>query len=173
MKKIITFLIIALTSTAISAQTKMKEYKAGHTFDISIPDYMNKTVGLNEDSAIEYQSEVKELYGFVIYDLKEDLKLVELNFNSAKEFYDGFMKDFLKETEKKTISNPVSKTVNGINFIEADVDAFDKEANMEIYYLIGVVETKKAFYKILSWSSKENKDKFKGDFQKILYSIKD
>ncbi|CAM3641043.1 hypothetical protein [Flavobacterium chungbukense] len=173
MKKIITLLLITLLSATAVAQTKMKPYKAGHVFDISLPDYMNKTVGLNEDSAIEYESEVKELYGFVIYDLKEDLKLVELNFNSAKEFYDGFMKDFLKEDEKKSISDPVSKKINDITVIETDVHTFDKEANMEIYYLIGVVETKKAFYKVLSWSAKENKDKFKGDFQKILYSIKD
>lgn len=173
MNKISTLFIIALTSTLISAQTKMKEIKAGHTFNISLPDYMNKTVGLNDDSAIEYKSEVKEVYGFVIYDLKEDLKLVELNFNSAKEFYDGFMKDFLKDIEKKSIGNPVSKKINETNFVEADVDYFDKDANVEIYYLIGIVETEKAFYKILSWSAKENKDKFKGDFQKILYSIKD
>jgi len=30
-----------------------------------------------------------------------------------------------------------------------------------------VVETKSAFYKVLSWSALENKDKFKTDFQKI------
>lgn len=173
MNKIVTLFIIALISATISAQTKMKEFKAGHTFNISLPDYMNKTMGLNDVSSIEYKSEVKEVYGFVIYDLKEDLKLVELNFNSAKEFYDGFMQDFLKDVEKKSISNPVSKKFNESNFIEADVEYFDKDANVEIYYLIGVVETKKAFYKVLSWSAKENKDKFKGDFQKILYSIKD
>ena len=175
MNKKITIIIIVLAfiSTAVTAQTKMKEYKAGHVFNISLPDYMNKTIGLNDVSAIEYKSEVKEVYGFVIYDLKEDLKLVELNFNSAKEFYDGFMQDFLKDVEKKSISNPVSKKISETNFIEADVEYFDKEANMEIYYLIGIVETKKAFYKVLSWTSKEKKDTFKADFQKILYSLKD
>ncbi len=173
MNKIITLFIIALTTATISAQTKMKEFKAGHTFNVSLPDYMNKTVGLNGDSAIEYKSEVKEVYGFIIYDLKEDLRLVELNYNSINEFNDDFMKDFLKEEEKKSMSSTVSKKINETNFLETDVVLFDKEANMEIYYLIGIAETPKAFYKVFSWSSKENKDKFKGDFQKILYSIKD
>jgi hypothetical protein len=39
--------------------------------------------------------------------------------------------------------------------------------------LVGVVETKTAYYKVLSWAVAENKDKFKADFQKILYSLKD
>lgn len=173
MIKKITLFIAVLISATISAQTKMKEVKAGHTFNVSLPDYMNRTIGLNPDSSIEYKSEVKEVYGFVIYDLKEELRLVELNYNSIKEFNDDFMKDFLKDEEKKTVSSSVSKKINETNFIETDVVLFDKEANMEIYYLVGIAETPKAFYKVFSWSSKENKDKFKGDFQKILYSIKD
>jgi hypothetical protein len=39
--------------------------------------------------------------------------------------------------------------------------------------LVGIVETKTAYYKVLSWAAAENKDKFKADFQKILYSLKD
>lgn len=175
MKKRITLFMLALTfaSAAVSAQTKMKEYKAGHTFTVNLPDYMNKTAGINASSAIEYKSEVKETYGFVIYDLKEDLSLVELNYASANDFYEDFMKDFLSDVEKKTVSTPVSKKINETNFLEADISYYDKDAAMDIYYLVGIVETKKAFYKVFSWTSTANKDKFKGDFQKILYSLKD
>ncbi|WP_166921347.1 hypothetical protein [Flavobacterium poyangense] len=175
MNKAITLFMLALTfvSAKVSAQTKMKEYKAGHTFTVSLPDYMNKTVGINASSAIEYKSEVKETYGFVIYDLKEDLALVELNYSSTSDFYDDFMKEFLKDVEKKTVSAPVTKKINDTNFLEVDISYFDKDAAMDIYYLVGIVETKKAFYKVFSWTSTEHKDKFKGDFQKILYSLKD
>lgn len=175
MNKKITLFVTALTFICItvSAQTKMKEYKAGHVFNISLPDYMNKTAGINTSSAIQYKSEVKDVYGFVIFDTKEDLKLVELNYTSVNDFYEDFMKDFLIDQEKRTVSKPVLKKIGEIDFIESDITYFDKDANMEIYYLIGIVETKKAFYKVLSWSSKEDKDKFKADFQKILYSVKD
>jgi len=175
MNKKITLFVTALTFVCItvSAQTKMKEYKAGHVFNISLPDYMNKTAGINTSSAIQYKSEVKDVYGFVIFDTKEDLKLVELNYTSVNDFYEDFMKDFLIDQEKRTVSKPVLKKIGEIDFIESDITYFDKDANMEIYYLIGIVETKKAFYKVLSWSSKEDKDKFKADFQKILYSVKD
>jgi hypothetical protein len=57
--------------------------------------------------------------------------------------------------------------------VECDASYYDEEIKAEIYYLAGVVETKSAYYKVISWSSVENKDKFKPDFQKILYSIKD
>ena len=60
-----------------------------------------------------------------------------------------------------------------INFIEADVSFSRKDAKTEIYYHIGIVETKTAFYKVLSYCTLENKAKFKADFQKILYSLKD
>lgn len=155
------------------AQTKMKEYVAGHVFNLSLPDYMNKTGGINASSAIQYKSEVKDVYGFAIFDTKEELTLAELNYSSLNEFYEDFLKDFLTDVEKKEISKPVAKKVGDNNFIEADVTYFDPESKMEIYYLIGFVETKKAFYKVFSWSSKDKKDAFKADFEKILYSLKD
>ena len=54
-----------------------------------------------------------------------------------------------------------------------DASYYDKDAKTEIFYLVGIVETSKAYYKVLSWSTVENKDKFKADFQQIMYSIKD
>lgn len=79
----------------------------------------------------------------------------------------------MADEEKKSFSKPLSKKIGEINFIEADAVYFDKEENIEIYYLIGIVETKKSFYKVMSWTSKDKKDTFKADFQKILYSLKD
>ncbi len=170
---IITTCLILFISTAILAQTNLKEYKAGHSFNISLPDYMSKTMGLNSASTIQYKNVVKDVYGFVILDTKEDLALVEMNYGSAIEFYEDFIKDFLKDEEKRKVSKPQSQKKGEINFVESDISYYDKEAKTEIYYLVGIVETKTAFYKVLSWATLENKDKFKSDFQKILYSLKD
>ena len=109
----------------------------------------------------------------VIEDNKEELKLAEMNFSSVKEFYDEFIKSFIEGEEKVKQSSPISQKKGEINFIEADVSFYSKEAKTEIYYFIGIVETKKAYYKLLCYCSLENKDKFKADFQKILYSLKD
>ncbi len=164
---------LVLMTTTIFSQTELKQYKAGHSFDIGLPDYMSRTVGLNSASAIQYKSTLKDVYGFVIFDTKEDLILADLKYSSVNEFYEDFIKGFLKDEKKRKVSNPQSQKIGDINFIECDVTYYDKDAKAEIYYLVGIVETKTAYYKVLSWSAAEKKDKFKADFQKILYSLKD
>jgi len=175
MKK--TFAIFTMTlvlmTTGAFAQTELKQYRAGHSFDIGLPDYMSKTVGLNSASAIEYKNTVKDVYGFIIFDTKEDLALVDMEFSSINEFYENFINGFLKDEKKRKVSKLQSQKKGEINFVECDVTYYDKDAKTEIYYLVGIVETKTAYYKVLSWVVAENKDKFKADFQKILYSLKD
>ena len=169
----LTYALLLLLSTLAIAQTNMVSYKAGHVFDISLPDYMGKTFGLNNSATIQYKSVLKDVYGFVILDTKEELKLAEMTFVSISDFYDNFIKDFLKDEKKRRISRPVYQKIGDVSFAESDASYYDGEAKIEIYYLVGVVETKNAFYKVLSWCSLENKDKFKADFQKTLYSVKD
>ncbi|MBF7092836.1 hypothetical protein IUY40_14970 [Flavobacterium sp. ALJ2] len=176
MKTTVTSLLLIvslLMSTVTFAQSTMKEYKAGHTFNVSLPDYMKKTVDLNNSAAIQYKNEVKNIYGIVIFDIKEQLELLSMDYTSITDFYEDFIKDFLKDEEKRTVSNLKSTKKGDINFIESDASYFDKEINNSIYYHVGIVETKTAYYKVLSWSSLEDKDKYKADFQKILYSIKE
>ncbi|MEJ5964141.1 hypothetical protein [Pedobacter immunditicola] len=175
MKRIVTMLSIALglMSTTAIAQTTLKELKAGNIFYVSIPNYMSRTTGLNSSSTIQYKSAVKDVYGFVIEDPKEDLVLADLQFSSINEFYERFIADFLKNEGKRQVSKPVYQQKGGINFAECDFTYYDKDVEGEIYYLVGIVETKVSFYKVLSWTTAANKDKYKADFQKILYSLKD
>lgn len=166
-------LILAITTSCLSAQTALKEYKVGHVVNISLPDYMSKTMGLNGASLIQYKNTIKDVYGFVIEDTKEELALVEMNYSSINEFCEDFAKDFLKDEKKKNFSYPEYKKIGDINFAEFDASYYDKEAKGEIYYLVGIVETKTSYYKVISYTGLENKNKFKADFQKILYSLSD
>lgn len=166
-------LFFILCTTICIGQTKFTEQKAGHIFFINLPDYMNKTIGLNDDATIQYKNSVKDVYNIVIEDSKEDLEILDMHYSSINEFQEEFSKDFLKDEEKRNISKPLYQSKDNINFIEFDASYYDKEAQIEIYYLVGVVESKSHFYKVLSWTNMENKDKFKADFQKTLYSLKD
>jgi hypothetical protein len=165
-------ILILLTAMAF-AQTNLKEHKAGHTFTVGLPEYMTKTIGLNSASTIQYKSVVKDVYGFIIVDTKEDLALAEMSYSSLNEFYDSFITDFLADQENRKVSEPKYSKKGTTNFVECDVSYFDKEANTDIYYLVGIVETNLSYYKILSWSVATSKEKFKADFQKIIYSLKD
>jgi len=168
-----TLILCSIIAVASLAQPTMKEIKVGHEFFISLPDYMNKTSGLNSSSVIQYKSTVKDVYGFVIEDNKEEMALAEFNYSSINEFYEDFIKDFLVDEKKRQITKAVYSKNGEINYAESDATYFDKEAETEIYYLVGIVETKTSFFKVLSWSTAANKDKFKADFQKIVYSLRD
>jgi hypothetical protein len=161
-----------ITASAFS-QTAMKPLTVGHPITINLPDYMTRTIGINDDAAIQFKNEVKDVYGFVIEDNKDELKMAEIAYSSITDFYDEFIKEFVKGEEKLQQSKPVSKKVGDVSFIEADVSFYSKEAEAEIYYLIGIVETKTAYYKVLCYTALANKAKFKADFQKIVYSLKD
>jgi len=168
---LITVFILATLTTI--AQAPLKEYKAGHVFYISLPDYMSKTTGLNDVATIQFKNTVKDVYGFVIEDNKEELTMAEITYSSINEFYDDFIKDFLTEEKNRVVSPAKYKKVGTTSFAEADVTYYDSEVKADIYYLVGIVETKDAYYKVLSWTAAGNKAKFKADFQKILYSLKD
>ncbi len=173
MKKTKSLLCLLFVSASLFSQSNFKEQKVGHIFHISLPEYMTKTIGLNSSASIQFKNTVKDVAGFVIEDNKEELRLAELNYSSLNEFYEDFIKDFLEGEDKRAISSPKANKIGKVSFIESDASYYDKESNLEIYYLVGIAETESAYYKFLCWTSLGNKDKFKADFQKSLYSIKD
>ena len=175
MKKKLTTLLIILTAitTTSHAQTTLKEYKAGHDFYVSLPDYMSKTTGLNSAATIQFKNSVKDIAGFIIEDNIEELALAQLSYSSINEFYEDFIKDFIKDEEKRKVSKPKTQQKGETNFIDCDVTYYDKESKIEIYYFVGIAETKSTYYKILCFGSIESKDKFKKDFESILLSLRD
>ena len=172
-KTIAIFAVILFTAFASFGQTSSKEIKVGRIFYITLPAYMTKTVGLNDAAAIQFKNTIKDVYGFVVEDTKEEMKMVEISFATINEFYDNFIKDFLKDEEKRKVSAIDTKKKGEINFVESDVTYYDKNSKSDICYFVGIAETKTSFYKVLTWCALENKAKYKADFQKMLYSIRD
>jgi len=134
---------------------------------------MSKTIGLNTSASIQFKNLVKDVAGFIIEDNKEELRLAEISYGSLNEFYEDFIKDFLVDEKDRKISQPLSTTKGGVNFVECDATYFDKDSELEIYYFVGLVETQTAYYKLLCYGAAKDKEKFKADFQNILYSIMD
>jgi hypothetical protein len=171
MKKYLMLLAAVTLLASQSFAQATKEYKAGHIFSITLPDYLARTTGLSDAASFQYKNSVKEAYGIIIIDDRAELDIMELKFSSLKEFYDDFISTFLDGEEKRTISEAKYTTKAGINYVECDASYYDPEDKISIYYLVGIMETKTAFYKVVSWCMAEDKDKYKADFQKILYSV--
>ncbi len=165
--------LLCLVSLQALAQTPTKEYKIGKEFQVNIPDYMIRTSGLNSSAAFQFKNDDKDVFGFIIQDSKDELTSVGLTFNNTDSFYNFFITDFIKDADKRTVSTPIHTKKESISFIESDFSYMDSETKVEIYYFIGIVETKSCYYKVLCCSSLANKEKFKAEFRSILYSLKD
>ena len=171
-KKLFFTSLVFLCMNLSFAQNDIKELKFGIPFTISVPNYMTRTIGLNSVACLQFKNSVKDVYGIIIEDSKEELTLAELNYASLTEFTEVFRKDFLKDEKSKVFTAFTQKKIGDVNFSEFDANYIDSENNTEIYYLVGLVETKSAFYKMLLWTSSPQKDIYKEDFRKILYSFK-
>lgn len=165
-------LFLALTIT-LGAQTNVTKHNAGFVFEVSLPDYMSKTIGLNSVASIQFKNVIKDVYGVIIADTREELALAEIKFSSVQEYANDFIKDFLKDEARRKISKPVNRSENGLSVVEYDASYYDKEAKMEIYYCVCLVESGNSYYKVMCWCDAAKKAEFKEDFRKIAYSIKD
>jgi len=168
-------LLVAMIAIAPKtfAQKNSGEIKVGHLFYVSLPDFMERTVGLNSAASIQFISNENDVAGFIIEDSKAELKLAETNFATLKDFYQFFEKDFLTGLDKRTISTPVEYQENGKNYIEFDASYLDKDMNTEINYYVCLIESRDYYYKVLCWSTADKKDKFRPGFKNIALSIRD
>lgn len=155
------------------AQSTMTKHKAGHSFEIQLPEYLNKTGGLNNSAAIQFKNTVKDVYGYVIFDTKEELSLIEMKFSGVEEFYETFIQEFLKDEEGRTISQVKSGKNGNLQFKECEVTYKDKEAGVPITFYAGIVETPKSYYKVICWSEASKIEKFRSDFHNVILSIRD
>ncbi|CAM4112921.1 hypothetical protein FLAN108750_10905 [Flavobacterium antarcticum] len=165
------FFTVVFSSNGFT-QENTKELQFGIPFSITVPSYMNRTTGLNGDAAIHFKNAVKDVYGIIIEDNKEELELSEYYYSSLKEFTESFRSDFLTDEPTKKFSTFTLKTIGDLNFSEFDASYTSAEDGTEIYYWVGLVESKKAFYKILLWTTANKKDVYKEEFRKIFYSFK-
>jgi hypothetical protein len=62
---------VLLFSVIATGQTTFNQYKAGNVFDIAVPDYMTRTIGLNDVATVQYKNSVNDIYT-IVEDSKED-----------------------------------------------------------------------------------------------------
>lgn len=165
--------ILLMTVGTSFAQTPVRTEKIGHVFSITVPDYMTRTIGLNDAASAQFKNEIKDVYTLVIEDSKADLELVDMKFLNAMEFYEEFIKDFLKGEKDRNIGTPKSFEKDGVKFVQVEATYYDKDAKAKVYYNITIAETQGYFYKILSYTSEANKTKLRDDLFKLGTTIRD
>lgn len=174
MKSLLLLFVSMLTlNVSVLSQDTFKKVNVGHTFSLSLPNYFTKTTGLNSVASIQFKSEVRDVYGFIIVDTKEELQLADIVFTSIQEYHNSFIESFLTDQKNRDVGTPKKSNVGSFKYLENEISYFDENAQTDITYYVGLVETGRAYYKLLCWTTKEKKDLFKKDYNTMLTSIKD
>lgn len=171
-KKIISGAVILFTLVTVAySQTAFSEKKIGHVYYVSVPEYMTRCAGLNDVATIQYQSISKDVYFYIIEDSKEEMKSVSMIYANAREFYDDFIKDYAIDTKDRKVGEPRSFKNKNISFIQIEIEYTSED--LPIYMVVTIAEGKDYFYKIMSWTSKDNKEKVKEDMKKTGESLRE
>lgn len=150
--------------------------KINDSFDISVPKYMKKMDNLNEDASLQYANLYKEAYVVVTV---EDKNVFKKTFKSYKEYdtikslidnYKEVRVKMFKEIMKvDKIEHYSLQDINGYNArqfkIEGTID------NVDIFYLMAVVETDEDLYLVMNWTLLDRSKRFENTFETMTTSF--
>jgi hypothetical protein len=157
----------------------MWAYKSANDFEIEIPSLMEEKKNLNPTAEIQYgytermENEIKENYIIVLMDEFETapadgtiLKYAEASLDTLMAGKESF--DLLNE--------PKVEDVNGISMVAQEVNAtimMSDTSVLDIFYVMGVYQGKKAYYQVVSWTIANQRDDFAKDMRRMVYSFKE
>ena len=140
-------------------------------YQISIPKYMKKATGLNQDASLQFQNVFKETYIAIIDEDKSDFVDVfkELGrYDEAQSIagnYRNVQMDYFTEgMEIVSETTPKKVTINGLNAEQVEFTARVPEVDYDIFYVLTFVEGRESVYMIMEWTLSEYKDKYKETF---------
>lgn len=169
-------ILLGIAAHTAYCQPTFTEQKAGHVYYIKVPDYMTKTIKLNDVASMQYINSVKNAFMVVIDDSKEELSMKGIKFANLKDFHDVNIKHLRSDENKSIESEPVVFDLKGNRFYQTELQVDFRESDDEqvkITYLITYVETKNYYYQILCWSLSSEFKQLLPDFKKLAASIKD
>jgi hypothetical protein len=171
MKQVVLSLMLVNLIISSSAYAQLSPKNGGHCFTLDIPEYMVKTYELNDVATLQYMNAGKEAYVVVIEDSKDQLESLGIKYVGAKDFLEGFLKDYNKDASERKVGKIVEFSSNNNKIAQAEFTW--KDEKLSYYMITTAVESKGYFYKILTWTITENKDALKNDFLAIAKSLKD
>ena len=163
-----TFLAAVLMQSCLLAQTKLIEEKYGYVYYISRPDYMSRTFQLDDGADLQLQNTARETYALVLIEAKELFKELGANLIGPRDYFDLAAQPLTMASSKA--SGVTELEVNGNPALQGVIiSPFDE---VEIAYLLTVVETNGYFYQILCWTPNDSKDLYFPDFKEMVKSFR-
>lgn len=143
----------------------LKEYKVKEMYAISVPNYMKELKSLNDDASFEYANVYKENYIIVIDENKQEfidaLTEVEM-YNDTKTPLENYA-DIQLQTFSQNVSGIEIKQLKSQlkNLDSQQYQFFGNVGETDVAYVINFIESEENMFMIMSWTLKEEYEKYK------------
>lgn len=168
MKKII-FIVCILICSSLSAQHKVYGAEA---FGLTLPQDFVRTIGLNDYATLQFESKAPKpnAYGFIIFEHKDELKLVEAKLDII-DYTLNSIEPYMAREGFNYIKKPYISYEKGFNYAYTEYETNDEDLG-HIYFLQTVIETKDYIYQIMQYCGYDEREIMKSDFVTIVNSFK-
>ena len=160
------FLFVGCSAITNIMEPKEKELVCDEEdFSVTIPQGWEEAYDLNEDASIQASNLRKDIHFAVIvepkYNFSDDYTLADYD----KTVYDNYYEvldniDIGKSTETEIDSFPAIQTL-----VTGEVD------ELNVTYLVTIVETQNRFFQVVAWSLQESFDEHSEELHEITNSI--
>jgi len=165
------FLLLALSFYSCTQPAKFQLIQIADKYSIELPEYMQPWTGMHTEASLHYKNEERDIYTIIIDENKKELQHHQLNYTLDSYFKSVCSSPPIKNIDQLRLHKPVQINLNGDSALLAGISGNFNHTN--IYYQLAVIETKKRFYQILSWTSLDNKELFLRDFNTSLNSFRE
>lgn len=152
-------------NSSVQAQTKLV---GAESYSISLPENFRRTVGTNDLATVQWEHQTKELYGYVLFENLEELKLAEINSNLAA-YAQLALDDFIDQNNFKLIQSHHYKTTLGKETEEREFTYTLDDLNFHV--IITIYKTDQFIYKMINFSTEETFKESKKDITYIINHI--
>ena len=169
MKKLIlsAFLLFCFSNIALA----QKKILGAETYSIKLPSGFERTVGTNDAASVQWENEIKEVYGYVLFENIDELTIADIT-TESKNYADLSLNNFNDDDTYKLINTRKYKTKSGLETEERELSYFDKEIEIEIHFLINIFKSKHFIYKMINYGSSETFKNARTDIQYIIDHVK-
>lgn len=173
MKKILALCLFTVLLSCDSKEVQTITIK--NEYSLQLPDFLSKASDLHENASLQYQNTLREFYVVVIDEPKQDFyNIAETTEDFPADFngYHEILRSGLEEAIEDIDITPTKDTqINGLK-----AKTFSLTGQIEtipVYYEVAYVEGKNKFYQIVTWTLKDNKEKYGEQMRNILLSFKE
>lgn len=178
MKKILLSLFVVATFFSCKMNEKQQTVKIENKYSLTIPAFLTRSKGLNENASLQYQNGRKEFYVIVIDETKSEVaRILEENDLTEKfpptikgysdlllQGFESNISIFKKSDFKDTLINNLPARIININ---------GKADAVSAYYSIAYVEGKDRYYQVMVWTLQKFEDEYKDKMTQVLYTLKE